>query len=102
LENIGPDKNEYIYHLENEYTAYLHSFIENTVFHHNDIDKLSGSLKDDLTVLNYAIDREYDSIKYYNNLKNIIVKKHLSVIDKIIAEEKNHAKYLTDAKKNIK
>ncbi len=102
LDNTGPDKNEYAYHLENEYIAYLHSIIENTVFHQKDIDKLSGSLNDDLSVLNYAIDRENDSINYYNNLKNIIPDKHISIIDEVIDEEKNHARNLTDAKKNLK
>lgn len=102
LENIGPDQNEYPYHLENEYTAYLHSIIENTVFHRSDIDKFSETLKDDVSVLDYAIERENDSVKYYENLKNIIAKKHMQTIDKIIAEEEKHAFNLTEAKKKLK
>ena len=31
LEFLGPDKNEYSYHLENEYVSYLHAIIEKPI-----------------------------------------------------------------------
>lgn len=89
LDSLGPDENEYLYGLENEYIAYLHSFIEKRVF---DKDKLEGvvdNLIDNNGFFDYAIKKEKDSIEFYNNMKEL-VSGDSSVINTIIKEEEKH------------
>ena len=40
LEMIGTDINQYYKHSENEYIAYLHSFIEKVIFNKEDINNV--------------------------------------------------------------
>jgi rubrerythrin len=50
--------------------------------------------------LDFAIQREADSILYYEEMKKFAGEKHASVIDRIIAEERNHFVTLVAAKAN--
>lgn len=101
LESLGDDQNEYVYNLENEYVAYLHAIIEDAIFNKKDINELSKILIKDIDAIDYAISKEKNSINYYENLKNLIDKKHHSTLDIIIEEEKLHEKKLTDFKNKI-
>ncbi len=52
--------------------------------------------------LDFAIQRELDSILYYQELKAFVPEKDFSILDTIIAEERKHFSVLTEAKKNYK
>lgn len=93
LEILGPDPNEYIYGMENEYIAYLHAFIEKTVFNDEKINGVIESFNDENTFLKYAIEKEKDSIDYYMNMKNLLTESS-PVIDKVIKEEESHIEVL--------
>jgi len=101
LELLGPDKNEYLYHLENEYVAYLHSFIEKSIFDSNKIDQLIKKFKSDVDAINYAIGKEEDSIKFYENMKELTPKGNIPAINVIISEENLHIRALLEIKSDL-
>lgn len=99
LNDVGPDENEYVFHLENEYIAYLHNLIENTIFKKSDLDKVANELKTTDKVIDYAIGKEIDSINYYENMKKVLNKKYHKTLEKIIKEEHSHKERLEKIKK---
>ena len=101
LELLGPDKNEYLYHLENEYVAYLHSIIEKNVFDSEKTDQLINNFKNDIDAINYAISKEEDSIKFYENMKELTPKGNIPTINVIISEENLHIRDLLEIKANL-
>ena len=101
LEQLGPDKNEYLYHQENEYVAYLHSLIEKSVFDSKQIDQLIKDFKNDIDAINYAISKEEDSIKFYENMKELTPRGNIPTINVIISEENLHIRALLEIKANI-
>jgi rubrerythrin len=92
---------EFSYNLENEDIRYLHTMIENIIFNEEQIDELVSLLRDEVSVLEYAICKEEDSIDFYSRMKLLLIKDDQAMIDKIIKEEEKHLKILTDHKENI-
>lgn len=97
LDSLGPDQNEFLYGLENEYIAYLHSFIEKSVFDRDHLDEFVKKLIDENGFFDYAIGKEKDSIEFYQNMKEL-VSGDSSVIDRIIKEEELHIERLQSFK----
>jgi rubrerythrin len=91
-----PKQEEYLYNLENEHVRYLHAIIENTIFEEDKINELVNLLIDDTNVIEYAISKEQDSIDFYNHMKELATKEKFDVINRIIKEEEDHLKKLTD------
>lgn len=97
LRSLGPDQNEFLYGLENEYIAYLHSFIEKAVFDIDRLEQLVAKLIDENGFFDYAIKKEKDSIEFYQNMKEL-VSGDTTVIDRIIKEEELHIERLQSFK----
>lgn len=102
IDSIGPDDNKYIYHSENLYISYLHSFIEDVIFDKKKTKTLTDELKNDMDAVKYAIKMEEDSIKFYENMKELTPKANGPIIDIIISQENLHITRLLEVKKNIK
>ncbi|HPH41110.1 MAG TPA: ferritin family protein [Syntrophorhabdaceae bacterium] len=84
-----------------EYMAYLRDYIDNKVIFTKDVK--DGELKNvhnTLSALEFAIQRELDSILYYQEAKQFVAPKHHEQIDKIIEEERKHFATLSEIKKN--
>jgi rubrerythrin len=82
-----------------ETSAYLKALVEAVVFRKDD-----GQLKalsNDSTALDYAIDREKDSILFYIEIKEHVPEQGRSAVDKIIEEERTHIIKLLDIKEKI-
>lgn len=90
-----------VYFEDENYTAYLQAYVENAVFDQNAITKMVDAFADDLTILNYAIKKEHDSIDFYDKLKNFVGEDKKEIINKIIEEEKIHVIKLIDLKEKI-
>jgi rubrerythrin len=58
------------------------------------------NLKHALSAINFAMERELDSILYYQEVKQFIVDKQWRAIDIIIAEERKHFALLAEVKRN--
>jgi rubrerythrin len=82
-----------------EYGEYLRALVESVVFR-KDNDKLKA-LSNDLTALDFAIDREKDSVLFYIEIKEHIPEQHRTAVDKIIDEERSHIIKLLDIKEKI-
>ena len=59
------------------------------------MDAKMSKITDTLSAIDFAIDREVDSILYYHEIKGFISKDQHESIDKIINEERRHFKVLS-------
>jgi rubrerythrin len=96
---------------EGEYLSYLHAYIDGkAIFRGNDIGSsgpansqpaagtanLSAlNVHDTLSALDYAIQREIDSIVYYQEVRVFVPEKYYPVVDGIIGEERRHFSLLS-------
>lgn len=91
IENYQPQE---IY--PEEYFQYLRAYADDLVFK---IQKMEiNSIVD---ALNFAIEREKDSILYYQEVKNILPQTQHKEIEKIINEERKHFLDLTHIKNSL-
>lgn len=76
---------------DGEYLSYLQSYIDGKAIFkdHPKIPELA-KVRDRDAALDYAIQKEADSIMYYEEVKRFAGRKHESVIDQVIAEERKH------------
>jgi len=83
-----------------EYMEYLRNYLDNKVVFSSHATKDEfGGVKDTLSALDFAINREVDSILYYSEAKNFVSKSQYGEIDKIITEERRHFAKLTEFKR---
>ncbi len=84
-----------------EYMAYLRDYIDNKIVFTKEAERnrLSAAA-DALSAIDFAMQRELDSILYYQEVKQFIMERQRGVVDNIIAEERNHFALLAEAKKN--
>lgn len=101
LSLLGPDKNEYLYHSENVYLGYLHAIIEKKIFDKGKIDMIITEMNNDIEAINYAIVKEEDSIKFYENMRELTPKGDIPTIDIIISEEQLHIRNLLEIKSDL-
>lgn len=85
---------------EGEFGAYLRSYVDNNLIFTKEImDKQLAKIKDTLSALEFAIQRELDSILYYHEIKKLVPAAQHDAIEKIIEEERKHFQSLTSMKK---
>lgn len=86
---------------DGEYLFYLKDYIDNKAIFkdHPKIPELA-KVRDREAALNYAIQKEVDSMLYYEEVKNFAGEKYAAVINRIIAEEHRHFVTLLAAKEN--
>lgn len=81
---------------EGEYLAYVRNYIDGKVV-------FSGLLNpgafDTAAALDYALQKEMDSVLYYHEVKSFVAPAHHPTIDKIIAEERKHFSRLSEIRK---
>jgi rubrerythrin len=85
-----------------EYFAYLKNYMDGRVVFSSDLKGELSGIRGVAGALDFAIQRELDSVLYYQELKAFVPKKDFGILDKIIAEERTHFSMLTEAKKNYK
>jgi rubrerythrin len=85
---------------EGEYAAYLHNYVDNAIiFKKEALDKELAKVKDTPSALDFAIQREMDSILYYHEIKGLVPAHEHGTVDKIIEEERKHVAMLSSMKK---
>jgi len=83
-----------------EYMAYLRDYIDNkVVFSKESKEKGFKGVHDVQSAIDFAIQRELDSVLYYQEAKQFVAPKHHGQIDKIIEEERKHFAVLSEVKK---
>ncbi len=84
-----------------EYFAYLKNYMDGRVVFSTDLKGELPDIQDMAGALGFAIQRELDSILYYQELKAFVPEKDFGTLDKIIAEERRHFAELTKAKNKL-
>ena len=84
-----------------EYFSYLRAYADNIIFTPKKMEEEISKINDAPAALKFAIDRELDSILYYQEVKNIVPQSQRGLIDKIIDEERRHFMKLTKCNSDI-
>ena len=85
-----------------EYSDYIRALIDDAVFTDDMItSEMATQADSDIKAIELAISAEKDSILFYYEMKDLMPKKALPVIEGVIAEEKLHLRQLTDVKKRL-
>jgi rubrerythrin len=83
-----------------EYFLYLKSYVDNIIFNPQKAQEIETNF-DTIKALNFAIQRELDSILYYLEIKKLVPEIHSKQIDKIVEEEHRHFVKLSTLKNNL-
>lgn len=85
-----------------EISEYLKSLIDDAVFTDDMItSEMATQADSDIKALELAISAEKDSILFYYEMMDLMPKKILALIQRVIAEEKSHLQQLTEVKRRI-
>ena len=83
-----------------EYMAYLQDYLDNKiVFSKSSKESEYPEVKDTLSAIEFAIQREISAVLYYHEVKRFVALSQQEDIDKIIEEERRHFSQLTEMKK---
>lgn len=97
IENIQPAET-----YDGEYAAYLSDYIDNKVIFTKQVQQEFGSgTKDMISAVNFAMQRETDSILYYHEIKQFVAEKYYDAIDGIINEERKHFRKLSEMRNQL-
>jgi len=98
----GMDRNAPPEGYDGEYAAYLHSYVDNRlVFTAKAFAAELAKLRDEASALDFAIQREMDSIHYYREMRELLPADRRDAIERIIDEEKEHFMRLSTMKKRL-
>ncbi|MEN3014084.1 MAG: ferritin family protein [Endomicrobiia bacterium] len=84
-----------------EYFQYLRAYSENLIFRIKDAKEKLKKIKSVSKALEFAIEREKESILYYQEAKNVVPQVQHSELEKIINEERKHFLDLLHIKNSI-
>jgi len=84
-----------------EYLSYLHDYIDGKIFVPLDSKSAKSESGNVAIALEFAIQREMESIHYYQELKAFVPVDDHKTLDKIIDVERQHFMQLSKAKKNL-
>ncbi len=87
---------------DGEYAAYLHDYVDNRlVFKAEAFAAELTKLRDEASALDFAVQRELDSVHYYREMRELLPPEECRAIERIIAEEKEHFVRLSALRKRI-
>jgi len=85
-----------------DYSAYLQALTDEAVFTDDMItSEMATQADSDIKALELGISAEKDSILFYYEMRDVMPRSALPVINRIIAEEKSHLQQLADIKKKL-
>jgi rubrerythrin len=85
-----------------EYSGYFQALVDNAVFTEDMIASGTAADESDIQALDLAIGAEKDSILFYYEMKDIIPRRFVPLVERIITEEKSHFQQLSEIKKKIR
>ena len=85
-----------------EYFSYMNSLASEYVFTQKDKGKeVAKKVKTDKEAVDLGIRAEKGAITFYEGMKKIVPEEDKKIISKLIKEEENHLKKLTELKENL-
>jgi rubrerythrin len=98
----GMEKSNLQESYEGEFGEYLRAYVDNNLIFTKEImDKQLAKVTDTTSALEFAIQRELDSILYYHEIKKMVPAVQHDALEKIIEEERKHFQALTAMKKRL-
>lgn len=85
-----------------EYFEYLRAYVDNVLFSINKFDEDVEKIHNALEAIQFAIDKELDSILYYQEMRNVVLAHQKELIKNIIEEERRHVVKLSEIKRIMK
>jgi rubrerythrin len=86
-----------------EYSGYFQSLVDSAVFTDDTItSEMATGAENDIQALELGISAEKDSILFYYEMKDLMPRRFVPLVDRIIAEEKSHLQQLSQIKKELK
>jgi rubrerythrin len=85
-----------------EYSGYFQALVDNAVFTDDMLTSDAAASETDIQALDMGIGAEKDSILFYYEMKDIMPRRFVPLVERIIAEEKSHLQQLSEIKKRIK
>lgn len=85
-----------------DYFDYLRYYVDNVIFNDEDLAKQEKEVKDVLSAVKFAMQKELDSVLYYHEVEKFVSPKQKDLIEGIIAEERKHYARLSEMKENLK
>ncbi|MEJ2568415.1 MAG: ferritin family protein, partial [candidate division WOR-3 bacterium] len=73
-----------------EYFDYLRCYVDNVIFNEEQMEKQKNEVKDVLSAIKFAMQRELDSVLYYHEVMKFVSSNRKSLIEEIISEERKH------------
>lgn len=84
-----------------EYFAYLKAYVDDIIFNKELRETDFSKIENTSSAIDFALQRELDSILYYYEVKHFVTERQHSLIDKIIEEERKHVLKLSTAKRKL-
>lgn len=84
-----------------EYCNYVRAYADNLVFPEQEPDAQFSGIKNVEDAVEFAIQKEIESILYYLEMKNFVPAPQRDEVDRIIEEERKHYLRLSDLKRTI-
>lgn len=85
-----------------DYSGYLQALIDEAVFTDDMItSEMATQADSDIKALELGISAEKDSILFYYEMRDVMPRSAVPMVNRIIAEEKSHLQQLADIKKKL-
>lgn len=84
-----------------EYMAYLQASIDGKAVFTTGATKELAGINDVIAALDFAIQRELDSVLYYSEMKKYVTASAQELLEQVIEEERKHVVLLTNIKKAL-
>ena len=84
-----------------DFLAYMEAYTQNLIYNDSLTDTKVAAIEDVDGALIYAINKELESVFYYQEIKNLIPASEHNLIDGIIGEERSHVVHLAEVKKKF-
>jgi len=86
-----------------EFLEYLYNYIDGkVVFTESATHEIAPERLNPASAIDFAIQKEYDSILYYQEIKELVAENERNLIDRIIQEERKHVAHLSELKKQVR
>jgi len=85
-----------------EYDLYLRALIDSAVFRNDQAARaMAQKVDSEAEAIQIALRAEKDSILFYSNLRELVLRPQREAVDKVIEEEKSHLRQLSDLMKGL-